>query len=957
MATRAPWIGGFELTPDISWRAEETLRLDRTGFVDARVEADFLRFQTQARRLPLILVCVLLAGFYLFQSFTPRFAAAGAGQLLSLAAAIVLLICAALLVVFVVAPTQTSTAEQVAMAHRYERIMLVVVALPGCLQMYADAMFQGAQCAGEGVRCRPDVPLLLVAHLVLVSYSHVRVFYMPFVSALLIASYVAGVLVAVGFAYQTLVTAAVATAIAVALGIESAGTEGEERKHFSTVVLTHNSNEYLIAAGGALKALIGAVVPPELVARAVAMDTVDRIAFDYTSDDATVSIAAIHDFALWSTGLLPFDVVRMMHTIVVTFTQQATHIGVSTAMTYGDCYVACAGLLAPMTRHGEVMTDFARWQLEVGMLLDAPLPGNFKLKVSVCSGELKGGVAGSVSLRFIVAGAAFDEARELLETCPAHGMVRGESFVDDIGLGWVSVINNLDVIAPSEFRRVQAAAPAAASSDAIPEADSANAARARMSSCTLRFVDPEVEAEMAAFAASDEHTAGWHSSIVLPITFLAILLGIVAERIVEQELRTQDVAPLALLLVAVAVVALRSVNQFAGWRVAVPVVPEYLVVTLSLLAVATALVLVRDTTVTASPFFFPTVIGCPNVYRRMPWLPSVLLQWLPVAAPLFFFASGAFGDSVAYRVVAYVSLLMVPLLVRYGVNRGTRLRFAAEHTAVLFAALQHKRQLVQREFVAALVPPHAVPMLAGEGGLLDDATASYRHWGDLSTLQLRLNSGGCSFDELVRVGAIVGSAVAEVSGGRLELVQCMGDSFLVAGPFDQLPQGRDELLKATAHGAVDTVRDVARQLGASAQHFTAVLTAGSAFSALLGASLSTFRLFGPCVRESNAILSGAPTAPGACAVYASEWFRRLHGSSPVVKTGRRRSSNTAASELGNSLHNILTAMSLTVHPCLLALPSPAPVAIGSAAGGDDFCAPLLWRVRGSGVCMISVVKL
>jgi hypothetical protein len=26
-------------------------------------------------------------------------------------------------------------------------------------------------------------------------------------------------------------------------------------------------------------------------------------------------------------------------------------------------------------------------------------------------------------------------------------------------------------------------------------------------------------------------------------------------------------------------------------------------------------------------------------------------------------------------------------------------------------------------------------------------------------------------------------------------------------------------------------------------------------------------------------------------------------------------------------------------------------------GGRDFGAPLLWRVRGSGVCMISVVKI
>jgi hypothetical protein len=977
-ADATPENGRFALNPEVPWDVFVTdvaamhLRGVRRGFADPRVEEEFLRFHVAGRRMPLVLVCLLLAGFYVFaQTLSARFAAAGVGRALSLSAAIVLLLCAAALLLLYGVQQRTFRAK-CSVAWRHEVIMLVAVTVPGCLQAYADRMFQRASCASEGIRCGHDVPLVLAAHIVLVSYSHVRSSFAPFIYLAIVTSYVVGTVAAVGLQYQTLVSACVAASIAVALGIESAGTEREERKHFVSLVLTRNSNEYLKAAGGALRALIEAVVPPELVDRTVAMETVDLIAFEHASDDATVSIAAIHDFAQWSTGLLPLDVVGVLHVVVVSFTQEATKIGVSTAMTYGDSYVACAGLLAPCAGHRDAMTAFGRWQMAAAAALNARDGYNVQLKVSVCSGELKGGVAGSVSLRFIIAGAAFDEARVLLETCPANEMVCGASLHGDVES---RRSRSLDVVPPPEFQHAgttgtDEVSPAEPTVSGGHEADSepgggaggADAAdvivgppnaAGEMSSCTLRFADPDVEAEMAEFAEYDEHTAGWHSSIVLPITFLAVLLGVITERSVEQNFRGTDAAPLALVFVAVVVAGMRSANQYAAWRVAVPVAVEYVGVVLCLLAVATAMVLLRGTTVTASPFFFTMAVGCPNIFRRLPWFASVLLQWLPVSAPAFVFASAAFGGDVAYVVLVSLAALLIRVVVRYGANRGTRLHFAAEYTALLFAALQHKRQLVQHEFVAALVPPHIVPELAGVVARpADDAATAPTYWIDLTALQLRLNSGGWSFDELVRVGAVVGSAVAEVGGGRLELVQSMGDAFLVAGPFDDVrddragaasqPRGqRDVLVNTTAHLAIDTVREIARQLGASMQHFTAVLTAGSAFSALLGASLSTFRLFGPCVRESNAILSGAPTAPAACAVYASESFRRLHESDLLLSPRPRRSADGG--------------LSGTIGPGESS--SGDTVAIGHVVGGEAFSAPLKWRVRGSGVAMISVVKI
>jgi hypothetical protein len=84
----------------------------------------------------------------------------------------------------------------------------------------------------------------------------------------------------------------------------------------------------------------------------------------------------------------------------------------------------------------------------------------------------------------------------------------------------------------------------------------------------------------------------------------------------------------------------------------------------------------------------------------------------------------------------------------------------------------------------------------------------------------------------------------------------------------------DVLCREAALTVVAVLRTLSAMMPTGAT-FSAVVTHGNAVSALIGAALLTYRLFGPVVRESNALLAAAPRAP-TCVAFASDGFRQQH---------------------------------------------------------------------------------
>jgi hypothetical protein len=256
-------------------------------------------------------------------------------------------------------------------------------------------------------------------------------------------------------------------------------------------------------------------------------------------------------------------------------------------------------------------------------------------------------------------------------------------------------------------------------------------------------------------------------------------------------------------------------------------------------------------------------------------------------------------------------------------------------------AVEKARAELQRAMLAGVLPPHAVPFAE----LTGDGERKYtRSWDGLSVLQVRMHTAAQTaatafdFSPVAAAWRDIAATVNCVGEGMLEMVQATGDAFLVAGPF--VEGATDEHKHAAAQCTVRLLCELHALLQGKCT-FTAVATAGSAYGALLGASLLTFRLFGAAVRESNALLAEVPRPIGLPRdiALAAESFRRQEGNYGVAPPSGRFFGMSYGLGPGASAAQIFDA---TIS---------APRSVGTYGARSQ------WRVKGLGATAVSLINL
>ena len=168
-----------------------------------------------------------------------------------------------------------------------------------------------------------------------------------------------------------------------------------------------------------------------------------------------------------------------------------------------------------------------------------------------------------------------------------------------------------------------------------------------------------------------------------------------------------------------------------------------------------------------------------------------------------------------------------------------------------------------------------------------------------------------------------------------------GAAFLLGGPSRKT--STDESRLASAKSMVELLRVLNAVLRGKCT-FVAIATAGAAFAALVGAAQLSFRLFGPSVRESNALLSAAPQPSGGVNVaFASEAFRMQEGNFAVP---------VAASSVGLGFSMAMGPASVSG---VIALTDK--LIETTSVESRRFGPQLLWRVRGVGAVPVSVILM
>jgi hypothetical protein len=613
-------------------------------------------------------------------------------------------------------------------------------------------------------------------------------------------------------------------------------------------------------------------------------------------------------------------------------------------MTFGDTYVACAGLLAECGDHAARVARYALWIVDQSAAVNAHAlsEASFPVRAATCTGPLEGGVAGDRSLRFFVTGRALSDALAALRCAPP---------------GCVSAC---EPVTAAEAERPQPRVDTASTCTVVlPESDAEQAWA--MSAWTLRFDDAAVERERRAFVATQEANAGRFTQLLVPIAFTALMLVLVLEHSAPHPRRQDDDrahgAPIGL-GVAILTAAPVSALRIAGLTARVPIAVQYAATAASLAIGCTSLIF--------SGCYFAAMsmgvmfwLGMPVLFPRLSWHAQVAAQFFPVFTPWLYWEWGVneftpLGGGTAADASIHVLLVVVFVGYRYFHARLQCAQFAAHHTAQLAVQTAQRHAAQQRALLEGLLPPHVIPHIGAAVPSGAPLPKDLREWRSLTVVQLAFAPAALGFgaamplSELTDVWRWLPALISDCSDGLLELVQATSDTALVAGPFSRgalMVTDADSVACATC--AVTMLRRVKRQLPRGIR-FTAVATAGNAYGALLGASHLTFRLFGAPVRESDALLLAAPRAPFSVA-YATEGFRQQHSNFCVRRWTQ---------EIGES------GMSLRVVPpttdsdsVVQSTPTNEREPSGTPTDALFAASCGMWRVRGVGVAAMTVLRL
>jgi hypothetical protein len=697
-------------------------------------------------------------------------------------------------------------------------------------------------------------------------------------------------------------------------------TEKLSRQHFLHALELVRAEARIGDLMTATKTILQAALPPELLN----LETMTLVETDRQSNRASVAICEIYDFAQWSTGLLVSSVVVVLHGLLEHFEIAAAEHGVMRAMSYGDSYVVCSGLIARCNNHAERATA---WAMVVCDVAGTNWADGVTLRGSVGSGPLRGSLSGGASLQFVVSGAAFDSAVVALSAAPPTNVVHFDtSRSAELSLGNSSQQSH-GLYSSASY--AQAARPSDGSRAA--SAAKERGRTAGYSAFTLLFADGETRSNMVGFVADAERGAARFTALT-PIAILGSLLAMLLLELGTPR-RTTHLVPYVGLVVGIAICGLAVVARRNATVYAKAPNLDYALRFVGLAVGIGSLFLTRG--MWAAPHVYVGIYGATSMFPRLPWMAQLALQSAVLGVPVILYTTMGFFNVVDTWPYAVGVLVFCVIFGRYTWTRAMCDQYAAALMAQEAVTAAIVKSEHQHALLAGVLPPHAIAIAKGRNSA--GVEQGYvNHWQDLSVLQV-VTRGVATID----LPAVLASINDD---GLLEVVQTMGDTYLIAGPF--ITGAGDDSKHAAARCVVEFLHALRERCEASNSGFSAVATAGSAYGALLGPANLTFRLFGAAVRENGALLVASPqpgTVSGAppCVAFCTDGFRRQHANFGRVNTSRFNDDHGMSVALGGQ-STVFGASGAEARA------AECDVTFGEAS---------LWRVRGVGVQSVQTISL
>jgi class 3 adenylate cyclase len=919
------------------------------NFREQYVEEDFLRLRTRGRA-PVALVAYVLLSIF----FISRAATVDTNLEFSVTSSAICVAGAVLEIGFVLLAPKTDLAKEVGTAYRHERIVTATAMLLGIVIAATNFDVRRSYCvdAPHYDSCIHDIALIVV---VVVFTSVVFAPRLPLLFAANATTLLTAITTAIvngGFnVMDTVSVALLLTAFTLVLTVVAIAAEIAARTHFVSFVRLRQANLIVVDASEVTNTILSAALPSQLV-----QPGSSDMTFSQQTINATVCITDVHDFCVWSTLHLADHVVHILHALLTTFDGLvAAHDGVERVMTYGDSYVVCAGLLCPLDDHVARVMLFAEQQHQSAMILADNMAQPFATRTSVCSGPVVGGLVGEDTARYVIAGAAVECAHAKIAECEPNGVVVSQYQPDEPVDGVVQGDDEDD----GEMTRSVASRPSL-------NRDVDFAKRYKFSPVWLTFSDEAVQQDMQQQRANA--TLSSRLTAALPIIVWGTALLVVLIEVGSDNPRRHHVGwamgPLAAAAVFAAtffIVDCRGVH--------LPVALEVVLVATSVAAGMLALWFVGGAFLHAH-VDFAAVLLVPVLFRRLSWLSHALLQFAVVGLPTLVHVALVHvnRDQHAFQAFA-VQLVLLAAALRYLEARVECLRHIAASEAA--RALEDAQTMAdhQQALLCGLVPAYALSSI--DVTRLREGTDLQPQLGELVLhylvlLQLRFDASIHrlpGFQAITTIWRIASAALRQEGAGVLEIVQAAGDAFAVAGPFVGIDDDGDDARLTAARAVVRLLRCLAERLHEQCT-FAAIASGGAAYGALIGANKLTYRLIGPAVRESDALLGTATGMPGAVA-FATEAFKHIERD--YTSGGRSATPRWDSYDDDDDDEALRDDISDDddLPPVAPPMPPPARPAVGPALHtlpeSDDVSAlygpPALWRVRGVGSTLVTAIHL